>query len=166
VKTSFIWLIIFYQLVECSKAVLLHYADTKAERRYSSYSLLTSALHGGEWLASRPGYALPPRERTPDTHWTGGWVGLRAGLDTEDIGKILSLCQGSNPTHPVCSQDTILTATPAPILSTRKIKKKLQRKSTKLGNFIRLLRIQGNTGTEKRQERLKLGYKNTLLAYF
>jgi hypothetical protein len=24
-----------------------------------------------------------PGERTPGTHWTGGWVGLRAGLDTE-----------------------------------------------------------------------------------
>jgi hypothetical protein len=30
------------------------------ERRYSSYSYLTSALDGGEWSASRPGRALPP----------------------------------------------------------------------------------------------------------
>jgi hypothetical protein len=29
------------------------------ERRYSSYSFLTSALDGGEWSASRPGRALP-----------------------------------------------------------------------------------------------------------
>jgi hypothetical protein len=29
------------------------------ERRYSSHSLLTSALDGGEWSASRPGRALP-----------------------------------------------------------------------------------------------------------
>jgi hypothetical protein len=28
-------------------------------RNYSSYSLLTSALDGGEWSASRPGRALP-----------------------------------------------------------------------------------------------------------
>jgi hypothetical protein len=27
--------------------------------------------------------ALYPGERTPGTHWTGGWVGLRAGLDAE-----------------------------------------------------------------------------------
>jgi hypothetical protein len=27
--------------------------------------------------------ALCPREITPVTHWIGGWVGLRAGLDTE-----------------------------------------------------------------------------------
>jgi hypothetical protein len=29
------------------------------ERRYSSYSYLTSALEGGEWSASRPGRTLP-----------------------------------------------------------------------------------------------------------
>jgi hypothetical protein len=28
-------------------------------RRYSSYSILTSVLDGGEWSASRPGHALP-----------------------------------------------------------------------------------------------------------
>jgi len=33
--------------------------------------------------------ALCPGERTPGTHYTGGWVGLRAGLDTEFRGKIL-----------------------------------------------------------------------------
>jgi hypothetical protein len=30
------------------------------ERRYISYSFLTSALDGGKWSASRPGRALPP----------------------------------------------------------------------------------------------------------
>jgi hypothetical protein len=30
------------------------------ERRYSPYSVPTSALHEGEWSASRPGRALPP----------------------------------------------------------------------------------------------------------
>jgi hypothetical protein len=33
--------------------------------------------------------ALYPRERTPGTHCTGGWVGPSAGLDTEARGKIL-----------------------------------------------------------------------------
>jgi hypothetical protein len=51
---------------------------------------------GGEWSASRPGRALPPGERTPGTHCTGGWVGPRAGLDTEVRGKISCLCRGSN----------------------------------------------------------------------
>jgi len=36
---------------------------------------MTAALEGGEWSA-----ALYPRER-PGTHFTGGWVGSRAGLD-------------------------------------------------------------------------------------
>jgi hypothetical protein len=40
--------------------------------------------------------ALKPGERTHVTHWTGGWVGSRAGLDTELRGKILCLCRGSN----------------------------------------------------------------------
>jgi hypothetical protein len=45
--------------------------------------------------------ALYPRERTPGTHWTGCWVGPRAGLDTDDRGKILCPCRGSNPDRPV-----------------------------------------------------------------
>jgi len=36
-------------------------------------------LDRGEWSASRPG-RFTLRERAPDTHWTGGWVGPRAGL--------------------------------------------------------------------------------------
>jgi hypothetical protein len=70
--------------------------EALGEEEYSSYSFWTSALDGGEWSASRPVRALAPGERTPGTHWTGGWVGPRAGLDTEDIGKILCLCRGSN----------------------------------------------------------------------
>jgi hypothetical protein len=45
-----------------------------------------------------------PRGRTPSTHCTGGWVGPRAGLDTEARGKILCLCRESNPSRPVYSQ--------------------------------------------------------------
>jgi hypothetical protein len=57
------------------------------ERKYSSYSFLTSALDGsGKRHAPA---ALCPEERTPGTHCTGGWVGLRAGLDTEVTGNIL-----------------------------------------------------------------------------
>jgi hypothetical protein len=33
-----------------------------------------------------------PQEWTPGTHWRGGWVGLRAGLDTEARRKVLLLC--------------------------------------------------------------------------
>jgi hypothetical protein len=62
---------------------------------------MTSALDGGEWSASRPGRAFTPGERTSGTHCTGGWVGPRAGLDTEDRGKILCPCRVSNPDRPV-----------------------------------------------------------------
>jgi hypothetical protein len=58
-------------------------------------------LDRGEWSASRPGRALPPGERTPGTYCTGGWVGPRAGLDTEVRGKILCPRRGSNADRPV-----------------------------------------------------------------
>jgi hypothetical protein len=53
------------------------------------------------WLCFTPG------ERTPSTHWIGGCVGLRSGLDTQSTGKIHCLYQGSNSDRPViqsCSQ--------------------------------------------------------------
>jgi hypothetical protein len=68
------------------------------EKTYSSYSTSTSALDKGEWSASRPG------RFTRGIHWARGWVGLRAGLNTEARGKILFLCRGSNPGPPACSQ--------------------------------------------------------------
>jgi hypothetical protein len=47
--------------------------------------ILTSALVGGEWSASRPG------RFTPGTHWIGGWVDLRAGLNYLQNRKFLTL---------------------------------------------------------------------------
>jgi hypothetical protein len=78
-------------------------ASDKGERKYSSDSVLISALDVGEWLDSRPDRALPPR-KYPSAHWIGGCVGLRAGLDTEARGKILCLFRGSILGRPVCSQ--------------------------------------------------------------
>jgi hypothetical protein len=63
-----------------------------------------SALDGGEWSASRLSLALAPGRGPPDTHCTGGWVGLRAGLDIESTGKILFPRRGSNPGRPARSQ--------------------------------------------------------------
>jgi hypothetical protein len=37
------------------------------------------------------------REKTFDTHSTGGWVGLRADLDTEVREKILRLSEDRTP---------------------------------------------------------------------
>jgi hypothetical protein len=92
------------------------------ERRYSSYSFSTSTLDGGVWLASRPGRAFTPGERTPGTHCTGGWVGLRAGLDTETTGKILCPRRESNPDRPVVQpvvRHYTAWANPAPIRTYR-----------------------------------------------
>jgi hypothetical protein len=51
---------------------------------------LTAALAGGEWSASLPG-RFTPGERAPGTHWIGGWVGPRAGLDDVEKRKFLTL---------------------------------------------------------------------------
>jgi hypothetical protein len=59
------------------------------EWRYSPTHSLTSALDGGEWSASRPG-RFTPRERAAGTHWIGGWVGPRTGLDAGAKRKIPS----------------------------------------------------------------------------
>jgi hypothetical protein len=50
------------------------------DRRYSSYSFLTSALEGGEWSASRSGRALPPGKEPPvPTVQEAGWAPEPAG---------------------------------------------------------------------------------------
>jgi hypothetical protein len=49
---------------------------------------LTSALYGDVWSASRPGRHTS-REITPGTHWIGGWVGPKTGLDAMN-GKVPS----------------------------------------------------------------------------
>jgi hypothetical protein len=59
------------------------------EWRYRSTHSLTSTLDGGEWSDSRPG-RFNLRQRAPCTHWIGGWVGLRAGLDAVVNRKIPS----------------------------------------------------------------------------
>jgi hypothetical protein len=38
------------------------------------------SLVEGDWSTSRPGI-FNPVERAPGTHWLGGWVDLRAGLE-------------------------------------------------------------------------------------
>jgi hypothetical protein len=70
------------------------------EWRYSSTHSLTSVLDGGEWSVSQPG-RFTPREKAPGTHWIGGWVGSRAGLDAVVKRKIPSSRQESNPRTPI-----------------------------------------------------------------
>jgi hypothetical protein len=105
-----------HQKLELAKADPLHATEALAgERRFSSYSFSTSALDKVSGQRHAPA-ALYPREMTPPprTNFIGGWVRLRAGLDTEAAGKILCLFRESNPGHPVCSQ-TLLTELPQPL---------------------------------------------------
>jgi hypothetical protein len=53
-----------------------------------SHIFLTSALVGVVSFTPLPLYL---RERAPGTHWIGGWVGPRAGLDDVEKRKFLSL---------------------------------------------------------------------------
>jgi hypothetical protein len=43
----------------------------------------------------------------PDAHWIGGWVGLRAGLDTEGRGQIPCIYRESKPGRPVSPNQTV-----------------------------------------------------------
>jgi hypothetical protein len=48
-----------------------------------------------------PTALLHPGKGPSGTHWTGGWVGPRDGLDTEATGKISCLCRGLKLDRPV-----------------------------------------------------------------
>ena len=69
---------IIYFIVGRFHAFISH-EGPQVEQSFSSTLFQTSALEGGEGSASIPA-ATYPQER-PGTHCTGGWVGLRAGLD-------------------------------------------------------------------------------------
>jgi hypothetical protein len=58
-------------------------------------SVLTSTLNGGKWSDTRSGF-FTPWEITRGTHWIGGWLGPRSGLDA--VGRQKSgPCRDSNP---------------------------------------------------------------------
>jgi len=64
------------------------------------HASLTLALDGGEWSASLTD-RFTPGKRTTNTHWIGGWVGSRTGLDTVPKRKSLYCpCRESNPGPP------------------------------------------------------------------
>jgi hypothetical protein len=69
----------------------------------SLYSFLTLTLDGVSGQCHAPA-ALYPRGKDTGTHWIGGWVGLRAGLNAEARGKFFTSGGGSNPSLPACSQ--------------------------------------------------------------
>jgi hypothetical protein len=78
-----------------AKAVPLQSTEVLGvERRYSSYSFLTSELDGVG------GQRHAPAALYPGAHCTGGWVSPRAGLVTEATGEILSPLPGIEPPSP------------------------------------------------------------------
>jgi hypothetical protein len=60
------------------------------------HAFSTLALDGGEWSASRSSRFNPGKE-PPNSHWIGGWVGPKAGLDAVVKRKIFRPCRDSNP---------------------------------------------------------------------
>jgi hypothetical protein len=78
-----------------------HRTPMEAQRRKGLYLLLILDL-GTRWglVVSIGAWAFSPGERNPVTHCTGGWVGVRAGVDTGARGKILSSLPGIEPQSP------------------------------------------------------------------
>jgi hypothetical protein len=72
-------------------------------RRLEGKELLLILNLGTRWrwvVCVTPRPCFSPGERTPGTHWTGSWVGPRAGLDTEAKRKILFPLPGIEPRSP------------------------------------------------------------------
>jgi len=53
--------------------------------------------------------SFTPQERAPGSHWIGGWVGLRAGLDAVEKRKNPYPCREQEPGRRARSLLTILT---------------------------------------------------------
>jgi len=68
--------------VKCSR-----YKPSVAQRVGRGTALLfhDRGTRRGEWSAACPGRTLP--QERPGTHFTGGWVGLRAHLDRQKISS-------------------------------------------------------------------------------
>jgi hypothetical protein len=81
--------VVSYLLKKKTSCSTTHHAGAWVERRYSSYSLSTSALDGGEWSASRSGRDLAPGKGPPvPTVQEAGWA--PETVWTEATGNILS----------------------------------------------------------------------------
>jgi hypothetical protein len=78
------------------------------EWAYSSTHCLTSTFDGGEWSTSRPG-SFTPRERDPGTHWIGGCVGPRTGLDAVVKKKFPAPAETRTPDYPAQRYTTELS---------------------------------------------------------
>jgi hypothetical protein len=68
------------------------------------HAFLNSALDGAELSASNPG-RFTSGERDFSTHWVGGWVGRRAGLDAVAKRKKSLLLPGIETQSSTLSQN-------------------------------------------------------------
>jgi hypothetical protein len=85
----------FIKVTEASSPATRH-GGAWEEKRYSSYSFMTSELDGGEWSASRPGRALPPGKGPPvPIVQEAGWAAEPVWTQRIEE-KSFRLCQGSN----------------------------------------------------------------------
>jgi hypothetical protein len=57
-----------------------HAMKTYGGAKVYHHTVLTMALGGGEWADLCPNH-FTTRKRAPNTHWIGGWVVPRDGLD-------------------------------------------------------------------------------------
>jgi hypothetical protein len=67
---------------------------------YSS-TILDLGIDAGEWSVSCPG-RFTPGDKAPCTHWIGGWMSPRVGLDAVEQRKMSCPCQESNHGRRLC----------------------------------------------------------------
>jgi hypothetical protein len=87
--------------LEGLKKTMRHFReDSRSPVRYLIFGILYLGTRWGWVVSVTPRPRFSPGERTPGTHCTGGWVGPRAGLDTETRGKIILPRSGIEPRSP------------------------------------------------------------------
>jgi hypothetical protein len=84
------------QSCPCASLIKQYAMKTYGRVHIQTQVFLTSALVGGEWSASHPG-RFTPVERAPGTHWTGGLVASRGGLEDVEKRKLLTLPDSTGP---------------------------------------------------------------------
>jgi hypothetical protein len=87
-----------------------HTHTHKGRAEVQLHWFLTSALDGGQLYAPA---ALDP-VKNHGTHWTGGWVGSRAGMDVSEWTSLLPRYSNHGASQPVARR-YINYAMPAPV---------------------------------------------------
>jgi hypothetical protein len=103
-SVSFVTVINHVKKVKMSLCLTKHHA---MRTYWGSGSIAPRILNLGtrwRWVVSLTHRPLYPEERTPGTHWVGGWVGPRTGQDAVVKKIILSPRQELNPGRRARSQ--------------------------------------------------------------